>query len=165
MLALRVVLASYLPAVLIGVFQAVILYCVVRFALGLQAEHPVGMLAFMVLVSCAFVAATQAINALVCPAVGRVLIMALLMLQLVSAGGMYPVETTSRPFQIIHSYDPMTFGVNGLRQLIMGGIDGRLLQAVIVLVGIWGVALALSALSARRNRQWSLTRLLPSIKI
>jgi putative membrane protein len=164
-LAIRVVLASYLPAVVIGVFQAVILYCVVRFGLGLHAVHPVAMLAFMVLISCAFVAATQAINALVGPAVGRVLIMALLMLQLVSAGGMYPVETTSRPFQIFHSYDPMTYGVNGLRQLIMGGIDSRLWQAIIVLFIIWAVALAISSLSARRNRQWNLIRLLPSIKM
>jgi len=96
-LAIRVVLASYLPAAAIGVFQAIILYCVVRFALGMQVVHPVAMLGFMILVSFAFVAATQAINALVGPAVGRVLIMALLMLQLVSAGGMYPVETTSQP--------------------------------------------------------------------
>ena len=123
------------------------------------------MLAFMILVSCAFVAATQAINALVGAAVGRVLIMALLMLQLVSAGGMYPVETTSKPFQIFHRFDPMTFGVNGLRQLILGGIDFRLWQAVIALIGIWAAALTISCLSARRNRLWNLTRLLPAINI
>lgn len=164
-LAIRVVLASYLPAVAIGVIQAVILYCVVRFALGMHAVHPVAMLGFMVLISCAFVAATQAINALVGPAVGRVLIMALLMLQLVSAGGMYPVQTTSRPFQILHRYDPMAYGVNGLRQLILGGIDYRLWQAIIVLCGIWVVALVISSLSARRNRIWNLDRLLPAIKV
>jgi putative membrane protein len=164
-LALRVVLASYLPAAAIGIIQAIILYCVVRFALGMHAAHPVGMLVFMVLISCAFVAATQAINALVGPAVGRVLIMALLMLQLVSAGGMYPVETTSKPFQTLHRFDPMTFGVNGLRQLILGGIDFRLWQAIIALVGILVVAVTIACLSARRNRLWTLTRLLPSIKV
>jgi putative membrane protein len=163
--ALRVALSSYIPAAVIGIAQAVILYGVVRFALGMHAAHPVAMLAFMILVSWAFVAATQAINALVGPAVGRVLIMALLMLQLVSAGGMYPVETTSKPFQVFHHFDPMTYGVNGLRQLILGGIDFRLWQAVIVLIGIWAVALAISSLSARRNRLWNLTRLLPSIKV
>ena len=164
-IAVRVALASYLPAAVIGIAQAIILYGVVRFALGMHAAHPVAMLAFMVLVSFAFVAATQAINALVGPAVGRVLIMALLMLQLVSAGGMYPVETTSKPFQILHRFDPMTYGVNGLRQLILGGIDFRLWQAVIVLIGIWAAALTISGLSARRNQLWNLTRLLPAIKI
>jgi putative membrane protein len=164
-LAVRVVLASYLPAAAIALFQAIILYCVVRFALGMHAVHPVAMLGFMVLISGAFVAATQAINAVVGPAVGRVLIMALLMLQLVSAGGMYPVETTSRPFQILHRFDPMTYGVNGLRQLILGGIDARLWQAIVVLVVITAVALAISSLSARRDRTWNISRLIPAIKI
>lgn len=164
-LPLRVALSSYLPAATIGIFQAIILYCVVRFALGMHAAHPVAMLGFMVLISFAFVAATQAINALVGPAVGRVLLMALLMLQLVSAGGMYPVETTSRPFQILHKYDPMTYGVNGLRQLILGGIDGRLWQAVITLLFILLGGLLITSLSARRNQLRNLTRLLPSIKM
>lgn len=100
--ALRVVLASYLPAVTLATMQAVILYCVVRFALGLHLVYPMATLAFMVLISWVFVAVTQAITALVGPAVGRVLIMALLMVQLVSAGGLYPVETTTRPFQVLH---------------------------------------------------------------
>lgn len=163
--ALRVVLASYLPAVAIATLQAVILYCVVRFALGIDAAHPVAMLAFMILISWVFVAVTQAINALVGPAVGRVLIMALLMLQLVSAGGLYPVETTSRPFQVIHRYDPMAFGVNGLRELILGGVDARLWQAITVLAVLGVVALAVSSLSARRNRLWNITRLIPAIKM
>jgi putative membrane protein len=164
-LAIRVVLASYLPAAAIAIFQAAILYCVVRFALGMHVVHPVSMLAFMILISCSFVAATQAINAVVGPAVGRVLIMALLMLQLVSAGGMYPVETTSRPFQVLHGFDPMTYGVNGLRQLILGGIDTRLWQAIIVLIGISAVALLISCLSARRHQLWNLERLIPAIKM
>ncbi|OCB18480.1 hypothetical protein A5674_09475 [Mycobacterium malmoense] len=164
-LEIRVALASYLPAATIALFQAAILYCVVRFALGVHAVHPVAMLGFMILISAAFVAATQAINALVGPAVGRVLIMALLMLQLVSAGGLYPVETTSRPFQVLHRFDPMTYGVNGLRQLILGGIDGRLWQAITVLVAMTAVALAISSLSARRDRLWNLSRLIPAIKM
>lgn len=161
----RVALASYLPAAAIGVFQAAILYCVVRFALGVHAAHPVPMLVFMILISCAFVAATQAINALVGPAVGRVLIMALLMLQLVSAGGLYPVETTTKPFQILHRFDPMTYGVNGLRQLILGGIDSRLWQAVVTMLVICLGSLVISSLSARRNQLWNLIRLVPTIKV
>jgi putative membrane protein len=164
-LPIRVAMSSYLPAAVIGMFQAVILYAVVRFGLGMHAVHPASMLGFMVLISFAFVAATQAINALVGPAVGRVLIMALLMLQLVSAGGMYPVETTSKPFQVLHRFDPMTYGVNGLRQLILGGIDGRLWLAIVVLIGIWAVAILVSCLSARRDQLWNIDRLIPAIKM
>ena len=164
-LAIRVVMASYLPAAAIGLFQAAILYCVVRFGLGLEVAHPVAMVFFMMGVSLSFIAFTQAVNAFVGPAVGRVLIMALLMLQLVSSGGMYPVETTARPFQILHKYDPMTYGVNGLRQLILGGIDNRLWQAIAVLVFLWVASVTVSCLSARRNRLWNLDRLIPAIKI
>lgn len=161
---LRVVLASYLPAVAIAGGQAIVLYGVVRFALGLHAAHPVVMLGFMILIGVAFTAAAQAINAFAGPTLGRVLLMALLMVQLVSAGGLYPVETTSRPFQVVHQFDPMTFGVNGLRQLVLGGIDYRLWQAVAVLVAITLLGLLVSALCARRNRTWTVKTLIPAIK-
>jgi len=55
--------------------------------------------------------------------VGRVLIMALLMLQLSVRRHVTPwkhIATLPDPAR----FDPMTFGVNGLRQLILGGIDG-----------------------------------------
>lgn len=162
---IRVTLASYLPAVLIGIPQAVILYGVVRFALHVHAEHPVAMLGFMILASCAFIAVAQAISALLGPVLGKVLLMTLLMVQLVSAGGLYPVETTSRPFQALHRLDPMTYGVNGLRQLILGGIDGRLLQALIFMVALWLGSILLTSLAARRNQLWNLTRLVPSVKM
>ncbi|HEY6856296.1 MAG TPA: hypothetical protein VI194_08795, partial [Mycobacterium sp.] len=76
-----------------------------------------------------------------------------------------PVETTSKPFQILHRFDPMTYGVNGLRQLILGGIDARLWQAIIVLIGICAVGLLISCLSARRDRLWNIERLIPAIKM
>ncbi len=166
-LPIRVALSSYLPAAVIGMFQAVILYCVVRFGLGMHVVHPASMLGFMILISFAFVAATQAINALVGPAVGRVLIMALLMLQLVSAGGMYPVETTSKPFQFLHRFDPMTYGVNGLRQLILGGIDAtdygrRSLCCSRYRLLHWRSRVCLRA---RRDQLLNLNRLIPAIKM
>ncbi|KMO83094.1 hypothetical protein BST22_18060 [Mycolicibacterium chubuense] len=162
---LRVTLAGYLPAVLIGIPQAVILYSVVRFALHVHAEHPVAMLGFMILASCAFIAVAQAISAWLGPVLGKVLLMTLLMVQLVSAGGLYPVETTTKPFQALHRLDPMAYGVNGLRQLILGGIDGRLWQALIFLGALWLGSILLTALAARRNQLWNLTRLVPTVKM
>jgi putative membrane protein len=47
----------------------------------------------------------------------------------------------------------------------LGGIDGRLWQAIIVLFAIWAVAVAISSLSARRDRLWNLERLIPAIKM
>ncbi|MDT5151888.1 MAG: putative rane protein [Mycobacterium sp.] len=53
-------------------------------------------------------------------------------------GGIYPVETTAKPFQIIHPFDPMTYAVNGLRELTVGGIESRLWVAIAVLCGVAG---------------------------
>lgn len=163
--ALRVVLASYWPALLIVVCQVAVMYAVVHFGVGLHAEYPLATVAFLALVGAAFLALIQAFNALFGVSVGRVITLAFLMLQLVSAGGIYPVETTAKPFQILHPVDPMTYAVNGLRQLIVGGIDSRLWMAIAVLVGLLVVSLAASSWSARRNRQYTMIRLRPPIEV
>lgn len=163
--ALRVVLASYWPGLLIAVCQVVVMYAVVHFGVGLQAKYPLATVAFLVLVAGTFLAMIQAFNALFGVAVGRVVTLAFLMLQLVSAGGIYPVETTAKPFQILHPFDPMTYAVNGLRQLTVGGVDSRLWVAIAVLAGLLAASLAASAWSARRNRQYTMERLRPPIEV
>lgn len=163
--ALRVVLASYWPALLIAVCQVLVMYVVVHFGVGLKATHALGTVAFLMLVAAAFVAIIQAFNALFGVAVGRVVTLAFLMFQLVSAGGIYPVETTPKPFQVLHVVDPMTYAVNGLRQLTVGGIDSRLGVAIAVLAGVLAVSLAASSWAARRNRQYTMERLKPPIEV
>jgi putative membrane protein len=163
--ALRVVLASYWPALLLAVCQVVVMYAVVHYGVGLKARYPLATVAFLVLIGATFLALIQAFNAVFGVAVGRVLTLAFLMLQLVSAGGIYPVETTAKPFQVIHPFDPMTYAVNGLRQLTVGGIDGRLWTAILVLGGILVGSMAASSWAARRNRQYTMERLHPPIEV
>lgn len=163
--ALRVVLASFWPGLLIVVAQVVVMYAVVHFGVGLKAEHPLATVAFLILIGATFLALIQAFNAVFGVAVGRVVTLAFLMLQLVSAGGIYPVETTAKPFQIIHPFDPMTYAVNGLRQLIVGGVDQRLWIAIAVLAGLLAASTAASAWAARRNRQYTMQRLHPPIEV
>ncbi|HTM84843.1 MAG TPA: YhgE/Pip domain-containing protein, partial [Mycobacterium sp.] len=163
--ALRVVLASYWPAALLAVCQVVLMYTVVHFGVGLQARYTLGTIAFLILIAATFLALIQAFNAVFGVAVGRVLTLALLMFQLVSSGGVYPVETTARPFQILHPYDPMTYAVDGLRELTVGGVDSRLWLSVLVLTGILAVSLAASAGAARRNRQYTMERLHPPLEV
>ncbi|WP_299563889.1 YhgE/Pip domain-containing protein [uncultured Mycolicibacterium sp.] len=163
--ALRTVLASFWPALVLAVCQVAVMFAVVHFGVGLQARYPIATLGFLVLVAATFLAVIQAFNALLGVAVGRVVTLAFLMFQLVSSGGVYPVETTAKPFQIIHPFDPMTYTVNGLRQLTVGGIDHRLWIAIAVLVGLLVVALAASAWAARRNRQYTVERLFPPVEV
>ncbi|CDO07146.1 hypothetical protein C1S82_21245 [Mycolicibacterium cosmeticum] len=163
--ALRVVLASYWPALLITVCQVAVMYLVVHFGVGLNARYPIATVGFLLLIVATFLALIQAFNALFGVSVGRVVTLAFLMLQLVSAGGIYPVETTAKPFQILHPVDPMTYAVNGLRQLIAGGIDSRLWVAIAVLSGVLVVSLAASSFAARRDRQYTMERLKPPIEV
>ena len=163
--ALRCVLASYWPALLVAGCQVVVMYAVVHFGVGLHAKYPVATVSFLLLVAAVFLALIQMFNAVFGVAVGRVVTLAFLMLQLVSAGGIYPVETTAKPFQLIHPFDPMTYAVNGLRQLTVGGIDSRLWIAIAVLTAVLIASLTATAWAARRNRQYTMERLHPPIEV
>jgi putative membrane protein len=163
--ALRVMLVSYWPGLLVALCQAMVIYAVVHFGVGLQARYPAATLAFLALIAAVFLAMIQAFNAVFGEAAGRVVTLAFLMIQLVSAGGLYPVETTARPFQIVHPYIPMTYAVNGLRELTVGGVDSRLWVAIGVLVSVLIVSLGATAWAARRNRQYTVARLKPPVEV
>lgn len=161
----RTVLASYAPTLFVGILQATILYLVVGLALGMEYANPVGTYFFMLLMVAMFMAMIQMFNAVFGPAVGRVLTLAFLMVQLTSAGGIYPVPVTSLPFQYIHWLDPMTATVTGLRFLILGGADYRLWVATGTIALLTVVFLAISTWAARRNRQYNMDRLYPPVEV
>ncbi len=163
--AFRVVLASYWPAFLIAVCQVLVMYTVAHFGVGVNPRYPLYTAGFLLLVLATYLGLIQALNAVFGVAVGRVVTLAFLMVQLVSCGGIYPVQTTGRLFQIIHPYVPMTYSVNGLRQLIAGGIDHRLGVAVAVLAGVLATSLAVSSWAARRSRQYTMEQLHPPIEV
>ncbi|QDQ98488.1 YhgE/Pip domain-containing protein [Tomitella fengzijianii] len=163
--AVRVVLASYLPALCVVLAQSVVMFLVVRFALGLDPAYPAATFGVLTLIGAAYLALIQMFNVVLGPSVGRVVTLAFLMLQLVSSGGVYPVETTSRPFQFLHPFDPMTYTVDALRQVTLGHIDGRLWTSVAVLAGVLVASIAVSALAARRDRRWTIERLHPPIAV
>ncbi len=163
--ALRSVLWSYWPASLIAAAQVVVMFLVAHFAVGLDPAHALGLLGFMGLIAASFLAVLQMFNVLLGPAVGRVISLAFLMVQIVASGGIYPVPTTATPAQILHPWDPMSYAVTGMRQVIAGGVDHRLWIAVAVLVGLFVVSIAVSAWGARRNRQYTMVQLFPPIEV
>jgi putative membrane protein len=161
----RTVLASYAPTLAIGFLQATILFLVVRFGLGMEYANPWCTYGFMLLMVAMFMAMIQMFNAVLGPAVGRVLTLAFLMVQLTSAGGVYPVAVTTLPFQYIHWIDPMTATVTGLRFMILGGADYRLWVAIGTIALLTVVFLAISTWAARRNRQYNMDRLYPPVEV
>lgn len=160
---LRVVMASLQPALLLALGQAVVILLVLRFGLSMTLVHPLGALAVMALSAVAFISLIQMLNIVFGTSVGRVLSMALLMLQLTSADGIYPTAVEPAFFRWIHPFNPMTYTVQGLRQTIMGGSASQMWIPVLVLTLVSVGAIGVSTWAARRNRVWTLERLHPPV--
>ncbi|WAZ21152.1 YhgE/Pip domain-containing protein [Streptomyces cinnabarinus] len=162
--AWRIALAGWLPVVVIGVLQTVALMSVLHWAVGLQMARAAGTVGFLFLVTACFASLVQWLNARF-GAAGRILVLALLMLQLTSAGGTYPVQTSPGFFNALHPFLPMSYVVEALRRLITGGGLEPVWHACVVLVAFTAGALALTALSARRRQVWTLDRLHPELTL
>ncbi|MEU8969616.1 YhgE/Pip domain-containing protein [Streptomyces monashensis] len=162
--AWRIALAGWLPVVAVGVLQVAALMAVLHWAIGLQMLHAAGTVGFLFLVTACFGAIVQWLNARF-GAAGRILVLALLMLQLTSAGGTYPVQTSPGFFNAIHPFLPMSYIVEALRRLITGGGLGPVWQACAVLAAFTAGALALTAVAARRRQVWTLDRLHPELSL
>ncbi|KNC20226.1 hypothetical protein AC792_01815 [Arthrobacter sp. RIT-PI-e] len=160
----RVSLAGYLQGALFAVLQALVLLGILVAAVGLRTPHPVGLLAFTVLVALVFTAIHQGLVAYF-GGVGRLVALVLLMLQLTSAGGTYPVATSPGFFQFLSPLLPMTHAVTGLRHLIAGGDLGVVWVSAAELMVFFVLAAALSLYASHRNRTWSMERLHPSLSI
>ncbi|WP_334665794.1 YhgE/Pip domain-containing protein [Streptomyces cyaneofuscatus] len=162
--AWRIAFAGWLPVAAIGILQVGALMAVLHWGLGLEMERSAGTIAFLALVTCCFGAIVQWLNACF-GAAGRILVLVVLMLQLTSAGGTYPVQTSPGFFGAIHPYLPMTYVVEGLRRLITGGPLGPVWLGCAVLGAFTVGALALTAFTARRKQVWSLSRLHPELSL
>ncbi|MFI9718718.1 YhgE/Pip family protein [Streptomyces sp. NPDC052396] len=162
--AWRTALAGWLPVVAVGLGQVLALLAVLHWAVGLEMEHAAGTVGFLALASLCFAAMVQWLNARFGPA-GRILVLALLMLQLTSAGGTYPVQTSPGFFNALHPFLPMSYVVQGLRHLISGGDLGSVWQACAVLAAFTAGSLALTAWAARGKQVWRVDKLHPELSL
>lgn len=162
--AWRIAVAGWLPVAAVGVLQVAALMAVLHWAVGLRMLRAAGTIGFLFLVTACFAAIVQWLNARF-GAAGRILVLALLMLQLTSAGGTYPVQTSPGFFNAIHPFLPMSYIVEALRRLITGGGLGPVWLACGVLAGFTAGALALTALAARRRQVWTPARLHPELTL
>ena len=162
--AWHVALAGWLPGVLMAGAQIGALLAVLHFGLGLDPEHPWGLIGFLLLTGVTFMAMVQWLYGKFGP-VGRVLALALLMLQLTSGGGTYPLPTSPGFFQAIAPFLPMSWVIRALRQLIGGGDMTAVWQGCGILAGFLVAALVLTTVAARGKRIWTLTRLHPALKL
>lgn len=159
---LATALGGWLTPAAIGVLQVAAMFTVTKFALDIDPVHGVGTALFLVLVSATFVAILQALNVWL-GAAGQFLGLVLMLVQLVTAGGTFPWQTIPQPLRSMHQFLPMTYAVEGLRQLLYGGNMATVARDATVLVVVLAGALGLTALAARRRRVWTITTLQPEL--
>ncbi|HEM3517855.1 TPA: YhgE/Pip domain-containing protein [Streptococcus suis] len=125
----------------IASLAALILYGVLRL-IGIDPAHPMATLGLILLASWTFMALVTALvgwnNRF-----GSFASLILLLLQLGSSAGTYPIELSPRFFQVIQPYLPMTYSVSGLRQTIsmVGNSSHQVWMLSLFLVGFMGLGL------------------------
>ncbi len=137
----------------IGVLQAVLLGIVGQFGLGLPINHVFGFYSAVILASVTFVAIIQFLM-MYLGDIGKILSMALMVLQLTSTGGTFPIETSGAFFEVLNKIMPMTYSVNLLKEVISGGDAGIIWYNVGILFAFFAVFTAVTlGLSIYQNKK------------
>lgn len=105
---------------IVALMQASTLNLVLIKLLGLKVSHTLSYLIFTLLLAICFML-IQMFLTLSLGLAGKFVGIVLLMLQLTSSAGSYPIETAPEFFQKIGPYLPMTYAVSALREVISGG--------------------------------------------
>lgn len=119
----------------IAAAQALVLDIVLLKVLHLQVRNSALFFAVSLIIALAFTSIMRFLLVQLRD-VGKFIAILLLILQLTSCGGTFPMELVPDFFKAINPLMPMTYSVNSLKEVISGADSGFLLQNVIVLGSI-----------------------------
>ncbi|WP_152395129.1 YhgE/Pip domain-containing protein [Paenibacillus guangzhouensis] len=104
----------------IGVLQALFADAILLYGLGLEVESVSLFVVFSIVTSLTYMFIVQGlVTALGNP--GRFAAIVILILQLTTCGGTFPVELTPKFYQMLGAWLPMTYTVNGFKAIISMG--------------------------------------------
>jgi putative membrane protein len=146
---IKVTVAGWLTPGLLGTIQMVALFGILAGALHFEVHNPLGTYGMMALASLTFAAIILTLNVWF-GSVGQFLGLVLMVAQLVTAGGTFPWQTLPAPLAALHHVLPMSYAVDGMRQLMYGGRMDAALQDAGVLLAWLAIALSLSAIGVTR---------------
>ena len=133
---------------MVAFIQATILMLIMVYCLGLVPDHPVNFIGAIYLTSFVYMSIVSLL-VIVLDNPGRFLAMVLLVLQLGSSEGTFPIQTANGFFQAVNPLVPMTYSIRALRQAISGGLGssfysdsmwvlaGFLLAANLLMIGFF----------------------------
>ncbi|MET0724866.1 MAG: YhgE/Pip family protein [Leifsonia sp.] len=152
----RLVIRGLARASGIAVVQALLVVGLLHTALGVNWGTLPATLSFAVLMALAFAAIHQFLT-VAFGRVGIVVSLLLVIVQLTSSGGIYPVEILARPYQVITPFLPLTWAVQGMQQIVagVGGASVAASAAGLAAIGLLSVVGSLIAVARRRGaRSW-----------
>ena len=145
--------------VIISLFQTLIITLGDMYVLGTQATSPYRFVVYALLISLLF---SSIIYTIVCILgnVGKAVCIVLLVLQLGSSGGTFPIQMTSEFFQALYPKVPFTYSIGLLREAV-GGVyipaverDIKILFIYLIVVLVGGAILvSLKARSEKLSRE------------
>ncbi|MDN3954271.1 YhgE/Pip family protein [Sporolactobacillus laevolacticus] len=115
----NIALSKFFITILMSVGQALLIDIVVLKGLGLQVDHPWTFVAFTLLTSMSYMAIIQWLAGSFNNE-GRFIAIVILIFQLVTSGGAYAIELIPKWLQSVSHILPMTYSVNGFRNIIDG---------------------------------------------
>ena len=145
--------------VIISLFQTLIITLGDMYVLGTQATSPFRFVIFALLISLLFSSIIYTI-VYILGNVGKAVCIVLLVLQLGSSGGTFPIQMTSKFFQTLYPKVPFTYSIGLLREAVGGSYapavhrDIKILFIYLIIVLVGGAILvSLKARSAKLSRE------------
>lgn len=115
-------LSKYSVTVVISVFQALLICTLMLIGVRLQVTNIGLFYLFSIVSSIAFFSLVLFLGAAF-GNIGKTIAGVLLLIQFGGSSGIFPVALTPTFFQVMHAYLPMTYSINGLREIIAIGTD------------------------------------------
>ncbi|MRX71444.1 DUF3533 domain-containing protein [Bacillus lacus] len=150
----------------VGVIQALIADAILLFGLGIEVQHTGLFILFSIITSITFIALIQfLVTSLGDP--GRFAAILILILQLTTSAGTFPLELIPLPLQSFHEWLPMTYSVAGFKAVISTGDHGFMWSQAWILLSfasacMLGTFLYFTAvLRKRKNAQQEVVKLDP----
>ena len=139
---------------LIGFAQAIVLALILQYSLGLEVENPLLYYSSCCLVSMVFIAIVQLLMVHL-KDLGKFLSIVLLILQLTSCGGTFPMETVPKIFNVLYPFMPMTYSVGLFKEAISGSVSGdaayNAVVLFIILVAFMALTIMISSMKAKKD--------------
>lgn len=145
----KFLLAKATVMVPLSIVQALILYFSLKGFCGFTPARPGLCLAFMLLLSLAFMAFI-AFLAIAFGRIGEFIALIFMVFNLGASAGTYPLETAPHWYKVLHQFVPFTYSVNGFRSVIANATAVPTTE-ILFFVGLLVVSVILTYLFVRRR--------------